>query len=70
MGRLDKSSMHISQQESPNEAKVYEVGRDFVLIDTPGLFGFKEKYNADTKSIEKYKDITRKYVSEPTWFFT
>lgn len=64
MGRLDKSSMKISHQESSNEVKVYEVEDDFVLIDTPGLFGFKEKGNADTHAIEKYKDITKKYVSE------
>lgn len=64
MERLDQSSMRISQQESSDEVKVYEVGEDFVLIDTPGLFGFKEKYNADIRAIEKYKDITRKYVSE------
>ena len=64
MEKLDKSSMNISQQESSNEVKVYEVGDDFVLIDTPGLFGFKEQYNADTQTIEQYKDITRKYVSE------
>jgi GTP-binding protein EngB required for normal cell division len=64
MERLDKSSMHISQQESSNEVKVYEIGDEFVLIDTPGLFGFKEQYNADSHALEKYKDITRKYVSE------
>ena len=64
MEKLDKSSMNISQQESSNEVKVYQVGSDCVLIDTPGLFGFKEQYNEDTKSIEKYKDITKKYVSE------
>lgn len=64
MERLDKSSMKISHQESSNEVKVYEVGDDFVLIDTPGLFGFKEQENAETHSIEKYKDITKKYVSE------
>ena len=64
MERLDKSSMKISHQESSNEVKVYEVGEDFVLIDTPGLFGFKEQENAETHSIEKYKDITKKYVSE------
>lgn len=64
MERLDKSSMRISHQESSNEVKVYEVGDDFVLIDTPGLFGFKEQENAETHAIEKYKDITRKYVSE------
>lgn len=64
MEKLDKSSMNISQQESSNEVKVYQVGSDCVLIDTPGLFGFKEQYNEDTRSIEKYKDITKKYVSE------
>ncbi|MDA3389180.1 50S ribosome-binding GTPase [Pseudomonas aeruginosa] len=64
MERLDKSSMKISHQESSNEVKVYEVGEDFVLIDTPGLFGFKEQENAETHTIEKYKDITKMYVSE------
>lgn len=64
MEALDKSSMKISHQESSNEVKVYEVGQDFVLIDTPGLFGFKEQENDDTHAIEKYKDITKKYVSE------
>lgn len=64
MERLDKSSMNISQQESSNEVKVYEVDDNFVLIDTPGLFGFKEQYNPDINAMEKYKDITRKYVSE------
>ncbi|UGS47698.1 50S ribosome-binding GTPase [Kosakonia cowanii] len=64
MEELDKSSMKISHQESSNEVKLYEVGQDFVLIDTPGLFGFKEQENYDTHAIEKYKDITKKYVSE------
>ena len=64
MERLDRSSMNISQQESSNEVKVYDVNSDFLLIDTPGLFGFKEQFNAQTHAIEKYKDTTRKYVSE------
>ncbi len=64
MERLDTSSMKISHQESSNEVKIYDVGSDFVLIDTPGLFGFKEQYNDISHSIEKYKDITKKYVSE------
>ena len=64
MERLDRSSMKISHQESSNEVKIYEIGEDFVLIDTPGLFGFKEQENAETHTIEKYKDITKKYVSE------
>jgi GTP-binding protein EngB required for normal cell division len=64
MERLDKSSMKISQQESSNEVKVYDVGDNLVLIDTPGLFGFKEEFNADTKTIERYKDKTRRFVSD------
>ncbi len=62
--KLDKSSMKISHQESSDEVKIYDIGDEIELVDTPGLFGFKEKFNSDTKSIEKYKDITQKYVSE------
>lgn len=62
--KLDKSTMKITHQESSDEVKIYDVGNDIELVDTPGLFGFKEKFNADTKSVEKYKDITQKYVSE------
>ncbi|KJV35678.1 LeoA/HP0731 family dynamin-like GTPase [Luteibacter yeojuensis] len=64
MERLDKASMRISQQESSNEISVYQVEDDLLLIDTPGLFGFKERNDADLQAVEKYKDITRKYVSE------
>lgn len=64
MEKLDKASMKISHQESSNEVKIYDVGSDLVLIDTPGLFGFKEQFNDDTQSVEKYKDMTKKYVSE------
>ena len=64
MEKLDKSSMKISHQESSNEVKIYEVGEDLMLIDTPGLFGFKEQINANTLAVEKYKDITKKYISE------
>lgn len=63
LGKL-KSDMNISHQESSNEVAIYEVDDDLTLIDTPGLFGYKEKFNADTHEQEKYKDITRKYVSE------
>ncbi len=62
--RLDTSTMQISQQESSNEVKVYEIEDAITLIDTPGLYGFKEQANFDTKTIEKYKDITKNYVSE------
>lgn len=60
--RLDQS-MNISQQESSNEVRVYTLDNDIELIDTPGLFGFKEQQNAEG-NIEKYKEITKKYVSE------
>ena len=55
----DKSSMKISQAESTDQIKIYNFDDDYVLIDTPGLYGFKE--NQDK---EKYKDITKKYISE------
>jgi len=64
MERLDQSTMNISQQESSNAVSVYNVSNGLQLIDTPGLFGFKEKINADNSAVEKYKEITKKYVSE------
>ena len=64
MEKLDQSTMNISQQESSDAVSVYNVSNGLQLIDTPGLFGFKEKINADSLAIEKYKDITKKYVSE------
>ncbi|NTZ37826.1 labile enterotoxin output A, partial [Enterobacter sp. JMULE2] len=64
MEKLDKTTMNISHQESSSEVKIYNVGSDFVLIDTPGLFGFKEQFDEETRSVEKYKDMTKKYVSE------
>ncbi|GMB92749.1 LeoA protein [Helicobacter bizzozeronii] len=62
--KLDRSSMKITHEESSDEIKVYDVDGQITLVDTPGLFGFKEKLNADTHQIEKYKDITKKHVSE------
>ncbi|MBS0211570.1 MAG: 50S ribosome-binding GTPase [Proteobacteria bacterium] len=64
LGKLDKSSMHINHEESSNAVVIYEVDGGMTLIDTPGLFGYKEKFNADINAQEKYKDITKKHVSE------
>lgn len=61
---LDRRSMNISQAESSSEVKIYEYKDQLQIIDTPGLFGFKEKTNATSQEIEKYKDITKHYVSE------
>lgn len=58
LGRLDKSSMKISAAESSNEVTVYDIDNECVLIDTPGLYGFKSQEDSDFQ-IEKYKDITK-----------
>ncbi|GAA8065063.1 hypothetical protein JP0576_02330 [Helicobacter pylori] len=61
--RLDKESMKIDHQESSDEVQIYHIDNEMELVDTPGLFGFKEKIT-DSGTIERYKDITKKYVSE------
>ncbi|GAA7976238.1 50S ribosome-binding GTPase [Helicobacter pylori] len=60
--RLDKS-MKIDHKESSDEVKIYDIDDEIELVDTPGLFGFKEKIT-DSGKIERYKDITKKYISE------
>ncbi len=58
LGNFDKETMKINQSESSDEVEKYEFD-DLELVDTPGLFGFKE-----TEDNQKYKDITEQYVSE------
>ncbi len=60
--RLDES-MKIAHKESSDAVKIYDIDNEMELVDTPGLFGFKEKEH-DSGKIERYKDITKKYVSE------
>ncbi|MFP5993376.1 LeoA/HP0731 family dynamin-like GTPase [Helicobacter pylori] len=60
--RLDKS-MKIDHKESSDAVKIYNIDDEIELVDTPGLFGFKQKEH-DSGKIERYKDITKKYVSE------
>ncbi|GAA7400578.1 50S ribosome-binding GTPase [Helicobacter pylori] len=60
--RLDES-MKIDHKESSDEVKIYDIDNEIELVDTPGLFGFKEKIT-DSGKIERYKDITKKYISE------
>ena len=62
LGRL-VSDMKISQGESSDAVQVYDAGPDVQLIDTPGLFGFKEKAIGEA-GVEQYREITRRYVSE------
>ncbi|GAA8502982.1 50S ribosome-binding GTPase [Helicobacter pylori] len=60
--RLDES-MKIAHQESSDAVKIYDIDNEMELVDTPGLYGFKQKEH-DSGKIEHYKDITKKYVSE------
>ncbi len=60
--RLDES-MKIAHQESSDAVKIYNIDNEMELVDTPGLFGFKQKEH-DSGTIERYKDITKKYISE------
>ncbi|NWK51397.1 50S ribosome-binding GTPase [Acinetobacter sp. SwsAc5] len=64
LGKIDPATMNISASESSNAVKIYDIDEQYQLIDTPGLYGYKEQVNTDAREIEKYKDITKKYVSE------
>ncbi len=65
--RLDES-MKIDHQESSDAVKIYDIDDEIELVDTPGLFGFKEKIT-DSGKIERYKDITKKiYQRSPSHF--
>lgn len=53
----------IDSAESSNKVLIYDTKNNEVeIVDTPGLFGFKEK--GVGVNMEKYKDITKKFVSE------
>ncbi len=62
INRLDES-MNIAHQESSDAVKIYDIDNEMELVDTPGLYGFKQKEH-DSGKIERYKDITKKYISE------
>ncbi len=55
--------MKIAHKESGDAVKIYDIDNEMELVDTPGLFGFEKKEH-DSGKIERYKDITKKYVSE------
>jgi len=58
LGKLDKKTMKIREEESSDEISIYNTDNDIEIVDTPGLFGFKEKKNG-----EKFKEITRCWIS-------
>lgn len=64
LGRLE-DTMKIDQDESSDELRVYRplgLKKGFEIVDTPGLFGTKEK-EIDGERI-KFSDITKRYISE------
>lgn len=58
-----REDMKISHAESSSTVTVYNVDGNIQLVDTPGLFGFKEK-GIESGKAEAYREMTRKYVSE------
>ena len=62
LGKL-RQDMKISQAESSSAVTVYDMEGNIQLVDTPGLFGFKEK-GIGAGEAEAYREMTRKYVSE------
>lgn len=64
LGRLE-DTMKIDTDESSDELKVYRpegLKKGFEIIDTPGLFGTKEK-EIDGKDV-KFSEITERYLSQ------
>ena len=64
LGRLE-NTMKIDPDESSDELVVYRpmgMKEGFEIVDTPGLFGTKEK-EIDGKNV-KISEITEKYISE------
>lgn len=64
LGRLE-NTMKIDNDESSDELIVYRpegLKKGFEIIDTPGLFGTKEK-EVDGKNV-RFSEITEKYISE------
>ncbi|GAA7041663.1 hypothetical protein AOH451_05590 [Helicobacter pylori] len=66
--RLDKS-MKIDHQESSDAVKIYNIDNEIELVDTPGLFGFKEKI-ADSGKINAIKILPKNMSAKPILFYT
>ena len=63
-GKLE-SDMKIAIEESSDDLAFYHIpalGYDFEIVDTPGLFGTKEK-EVEGRTV-RYSDVTREYISQ------
>lgn len=63
IGKVDVKTMRISQAESTDDVNIYRFYDDVDIVDTPGLFGYKEKSSSDSEPSVKYKEVTEKYLS-------
>lgn len=64
LGQLEEN-MKIDSDESSDELAIYRteaLGAQFEIVDTPGLFGTKEK-EVDGKNV-RFSEITEHYISE------
>lgn len=67
-GLLGKTmaNMKIDVNESSDEIEVYEsefLGKQFRFVDTPGLFGKREKINEQGQKC-RFSNVTEKYISQ------
>lgn len=64
LGRLE-TNMKIDEDESSDQLSVYRVeslGSEYEIVDTPGLFGTKER-EQDGENV-RFSEITERYISE------
>ena len=64
LGKVE-GDMKIDEDESSDELSIYHIeslGKDYEIVDTPGLFGTKEK-EVDGKNV-RFSEITERYISE------
>ena len=64
LGKVE-DNMKIDEDESSDELTIYHVealGNEYEIVDTPGLFGTKEK-EINGKNV-RFSEITEKYISE------
>ena len=64
LGKLE-DNMKIDEDESSDELSIYHIeslGNNYEIVDTPGLFGTKEK-EVDGENI-RFSEITERYISE------
>ena len=64
LGKVE-DNMKIDEDESSDELSVYNIeslGQQYQIVDTPGLFGTKEKET--NGNVVRFSEITERYISE------